>query len=46
MLINVLLGRELFYSVEGYVIGIECYIEYVELEKERVILIFLSRVEI
>lgn len=46
MLINVLLEWELFYSVEGYVMGIECYIEYVNVNEERVVLIFLSEVEI
>ena len=46
MLINALLGRELLYSAEGHATGTECYIEYAEPEKERVILTFLSRAEI
>ncbi|RQH23939.1 dynamin-like GTPase family protein [Okeania hirsuta] len=46
MLINALLGRELLYSAEGHATGTECYIEYAEPEKERVVLTFLSGAEI
>ena len=46
MLINALLGRELLYSAEGHATGTECYIEYANPEKERVILTFLSITEI
>jgi len=46
MLINALLERELLYSAEGHATGTECKIEYAELEKERVVLTFLSEVEI
>lgn len=45
MLINALLEREL-YSAEGHATGTECYIEYAELEAERVVLTFLSEAEI
>ncbi|NEP45871.1 MAG: dynamin family protein, partial [Okeania sp. SIO2H7] len=46
MLINALLERELLYSAEGHATGTECYIEYAEPEKERVVLTFLSEAEI
>jgi replication fork clamp-binding protein CrfC len=46
MLINALLGRELLYSAEGHATGTECYIEYAEPDKERVVLTFLSEAEI
>ncbi len=46
MLINALLERELLYSAEGHATGTECYIAFAEPEKERVVLTFLSEVEI
>lgn len=46
MLINALLERELLYSAEGHATGIECYIEYAPLDKERVVMTFLSETEI
>lgn len=46
MLINALLERELLYSAEGHATGTECYIAYAEPNQERVILTFLSEVEI
>ena len=46
MLINALLERELLYSAEGHATGTECYIEYAEPDNERVVLTFLSEVEI
>lgn len=46
MLINALLERELLYSAEGHATGTECYIEYAEADKERVVLTFLSEAEI
>ncbi len=46
MLINALLERELLYSAEGHATGTECKIEYAEADKERVVLTFLSEVEI
>ncbi len=46
MLINALLERELLYSAEGHATGTECKIEYAELDKERVVLTFLSEAEI
>ncbi|TAE94744.1 MAG: dynamin family protein [Oscillatoriales cyanobacterium] len=47
MLINALLERELLYSAEGHATGTECYIAYAEsADKERVVLTFLSEVEI
>ena len=46
MLINALLERELLYSAEGHATGTECYIEYAEPNKERVVLTFLSEAEI
>lgn len=46
MLLNALLERELLYSAEGHATGTECYIAYAELDKEKVILTFLSEAEI
>ncbi len=46
MLINALLERELLYSAEGHATGTECYIRYSEPTEERVVLTFLSEVEI
>jgi replication fork clamp-binding protein CrfC len=46
MLINALLGRKLLYSAEGHATGTECYIRYAEQDQERVVLTFLSEVEI
>lgn len=46
MLINALLERELLYSAEGHATGTECYIAYAEPDQERVVLTFLSEVEI
>ncbi|MBD2606554.1 dynamin-like GTPase family protein [Scytonema hofmannii FACHB-248] len=46
MLINALLERELLYSAEGHATGTECKIEYAEVNKERVVLTFLSEIEI
>lgn len=46
MLINALLERELLYSAEGHATGTQCYIEYAELDAERVVLTFLSAAEI
>jgi replication fork clamp-binding protein CrfC len=46
MLINAILERELLYSAEGHATGTECYIRYSEPERERVVLTFLSEVEI
>ncbi|WP_341731114.1 dynamin-like GTPase family protein [Microcoleus sp. EPA2] len=46
MLINALLERELLYSAEGHATGTECYIAFAEPDKERVVLTFLSEVEI
>ncbi|MCC5634319.1 dynamin-like GTPase family protein [Nostoc sp. CHAB 5844] len=46
MLINALLERELLYSAEGHATGTECKIEYAEIDKERVVLTFLSEAEI
>lgn len=46
MLINALLERELLYSAEGHATGTECYIFYAEPDAEKVILTFLSEVEI
>ncbi len=46
MLINALLERELLYSAEGHATGTECCIFYAEAEQEKVILTFLSEVEI
>jgi replication fork clamp-binding protein CrfC len=46
MLINALLERELLYSAEGHATGTECYIAYAAPDKERVVLTFLSEVEI
>ncbi|MGB7414675.1 MAG: dynamin family protein, partial [Thermosynechococcaceae cyanobacterium] len=46
MLINALLERKLLYSAEGHATGTECQIAYAEAGQERVILTFLSQVEI
>lgn len=46
MLLNALLERELLYSAEGHATGTECYIAYAEPNQERVILTFMSEVEI
>jgi replication fork clamp-binding protein CrfC len=46
MLINALLERELLYSAEGHATGTECKIEYADVNNERVVLTFLSEVEI
>ena len=46
MLINALLERELLYSAEGHATGTECSIEYAEPDRERVVLTFLSEVEV
>jgi len=46
MLINALLERELLYSAEGHATGTECYIEYAEPDQGRVVLTFLSGLEI
>jgi replication fork clamp-binding protein CrfC len=46
MLINALLERELLYSAEGHATGTECQIAYAEPELERVVLTFLSEVEV
>lgn len=46
MLINALLERELLYSAEGHATGTECKIEYAQADQERVVLTFLSEVEI
>lgn len=46
MLINALLERELLYSAEGHATGTECYIEYADRGRERVVLTFSSAAEI
>ena len=46
MLINALLGRELLYSAEGHATGTECQIAYAEPAQERVVLTFLSELEV
>ncbi|MGF1601338.1 MAG: dynamin family protein [Thermosynechococcaceae cyanobacterium] len=46
MLINALLERKLLYSAEGHATGTECQIAYAEPGQERVVLTFLSQVEI
>lgn len=46
MLINALLERKLLYSAEGHATGTECQIAYAEADQERVVLTFLSGVEI
>ena len=46
MLINALLERELLYSAEGHATGTECYIAYAKPDEEKVVLTFLSEVEI
>lgn len=46
MLINALLERELLYSAEGHATGTECKIAYAKAGEERVVLKFLSEVEV
>jgi replication fork clamp-binding protein CrfC len=46
MLINALLERELLYSAEGHATGTECKIAFAKVGEERVVLTFLSEVEI
>jgi replication fork clamp-binding protein CrfC len=46
MLINALLERELLYSAEGHATGTECKIEFAEQGEEKVVLTFMSEVEI
>jgi septin family protein len=46
MLINALLERELLYSAEGHAAGTECQIAYAEPAEERVVLTFMSEIEI
>ncbi|NJK35987.1 MAG: dynamin family protein [Oscillatoriales cyanobacterium SM2_2_1] len=46
MLINALLGRKLLYSAEGHATGTECQIAYAEPDQERVVLTFMSEVEV
>jgi GTPase Era involved in 16S rRNA processing len=46
MLINALLGRKLLYSAEGHATGVECQISYAEASTERIVLTFLSEIEI
>jgi replication fork clamp-binding protein CrfC len=46
MLINALLERELLYSAEGHATGTECQIAYAEPAEERVVLTFMSEVEV
>ncbi len=46
MLINALLERELLYSAEGHATGTECKIAYAKAGEERVVLTFLSEVEV
>ncbi len=46
MLINALLERELLYSAEGHATGTECYIHYAKKDEEKVVLTFLSGIEI
>ncbi len=46
MLINALLERELLYSAEGHATGTECQIAYAEPDQERVVLTFLSELEV
>ncbi|WP_416673429.1 dynamin family protein [Egbenema bharatensis] len=46
MLINALLERELLYSAEGHATGTECQIAYAEPAEERVVLTFMSEIEI
>ena len=46
MLINALLERELLYSAEGHATGTECKIAYAKSDEERVVLTFLSEVEV
>jgi replication fork clamp-binding protein CrfC len=46
MLINALLERELLYSAEGHATGTECRVAYAEVDTERVVLTFLSEMEV
>ncbi|NMF58072.1 dynamin family protein [Pseudanabaena yagii] len=46
MLINALLERELLYSAEGHATGTECKIAHAKAGEERVVLTFLSEVEV
>jgi replication fork clamp-binding protein CrfC len=46
MLINALLERELLYSAEGHATGTECQIAYAEPDRERVVLTFLSEIQV
>ena len=46
MLINALLERELLYSAEGHATGTECKIAFAKNGEERVVLTFLSEVEV
>ncbi|MEI6328120.1 MAG: dynamin family protein [Pseudanabaena sp. ELA645] len=46
MLINALLERELLYSAEGHATGTECKIAFAKTGEERVVLTFLSEVEV
>ncbi len=46
MLINALLERELLYSAEGHATGTECKIAFAKAGEERVVLTFLSEVEV
>ncbi len=46
MLINALLERELLYSAEGHATGTECKIAFAKAGEERVVLKFLSEVEV
>ncbi|WP_190316042.1 dynamin family protein [Pseudanabaena sp. UWO310] len=46
MLINALLERELLYSAEGHATGTECKIAFAKVGEERVVLTFLSEVEV
>ncbi|MFN5854719.1 MAG: dynamin family protein [Pseudanabaenaceae cyanobacterium] len=46
MLINALLGRKLLYSAEGHATGVECQVSYAEESTERIVLTFLSEMEI
>jgi len=46
MLINALLERELLYSAEGHATGTECKIAFAKSDEERVVLTFLSEIEV
>jgi len=46
MLINALLERELLYSAEGHATGTECKIAFAKAGEERVVLTFLSEIEV